>query len=113
MIDPQRTDQQNKALYLYFEMLSKALNDAGLDMRVVLKPEVEIPWTKISVKEHLWRPIQKIMLDKESTTEANTSDYNKIYEVLHRHMAQKHGITVLWPHHSMQGFEEHWSNNAD
>ena len=42
----QRTLQQNKALHKYFEILADTLNEAGLDARVVLKPEIEIPWTK-------------------------------------------------------------------
>ena len=89
MID-QRTNQQNKALHKYFSMLAEALNDAGLDMKTVLKPEVDIPWTQDSVKTHLWKPIQEIMVDKESTTEMNTVDPNKIYEVLNFKMIFLH-----------------------
>ena len=68
-----RTIRQNAALHKYFVRLFNALNDAGLDMRKVLKPEIEIPWTLSSVKEYLWRPVQRIMLEKESTTELETS----------------------------------------
>jgi len=112
MIDPQdiqRTSQQNKALHLYCEMVADSLNAGGLDMKAVLKPEIDIPWSKDTVKRFLWKPIMEAMIEKESTTEANTTEYNKVYEVLHRHLAEKLGVSVLWPHHSMQGFEEHWS----
>ena len=51
----QRTEKQNNSLHAYCQGLADELNSAGLDMRVVLKPEYEIPWTKESVKEHLWR----------------------------------------------------------
>ena len=97
MSEEQRTILQNKALHKYCELLAEALNDAGLDMKVVLKPEVDIPWTKESVKNHLWRPIQEIMMDKESTTEMSTADPGKIYEVLDRHISEKHGVHVEWP----------------
>jgi len=40
-----RTLPQNSAMHLYFGWLAKAFNDAGLDMKKVLKPEVDIPWT--------------------------------------------------------------------
>ena len=97
MSEEQRTIIQNKALHKYCELLAEALNDAGLDMKVVLKPEVDIPWTKESVKNHLWRPIQEIMMDKESTTELSTADPAKVYEVLDRHISEKHGVHVEWP----------------
>ena len=97
--DEQRTRLQNKALYKYFELLAEALNDAGLDMKTVLKPEIDIPWTKDSVKIHLWKPIQKIMMDKDSTTEMNTKDPSNIYQVLDRHLDEKFNISVDWPSH--------------
>ena len=93
----QRTPTQNNALHKFCELLAEALNDAGLDMRVVLKPEIEIPWDKTSAKKHLWKPIQKALTEKESTTDADTTDYSKVYEVLNRHMGEKHGIHVPWP----------------
>jgi len=97
MSEEQRTITQNKAMYKYFELLAEALNDAGLDMKQVLKPEVDIPWTKDSVKNHLWRPIQQVMMDKESTTEMSTADPGDIYLVLNRHIGEKFGIYVPWP----------------
>ena len=72
--EKQRTDQQNRALHLYFTQLAKILNEAGLDMRKVLKPSINIPWTAKSIKENLWRPIMKIQLGKDSTTELTTKE---------------------------------------
>lgn len=92
-----RTEKQNNALHLYFRMIAEALNDAGLDMKVVLKPEVDIPWTEDSVKKFLWKPIQEIYLTKKSTTELNTEEINKVYEILTRHIGEKFGIFVKFP----------------
>jgi len=92
-----RTLQQNKALHKYCRMLSEALNDAGLDMKAVLKPEIDIPWSESTVKEHLWKPIQSAMIDKESTTELDTKEVNQVYEVLNRHLAAKLGLSVPFP----------------
>lgn len=94
--EKQRTIQQNKALHLYFELLAQSI-DAGLDMRVVLKPEVEIPWTKESVKDHLWRPVQELYLKKDSTTELTTDEIAKVYEVLNRFLGEKHGVSQEFP----------------
>lgn len=92
--EEQRTLKQNKAMHLWFSQVSDFLNDAGMDMRACLKPDVEIPWTPESVKNHLWRPIQEIMLDKESTTECSTTDPSAICMVITRHFAEKHGMTL-------------------
>ena len=97
MID-QRTLKQNKALHKYFRLLAETLNDAGLDMRKVMKPGIDIPWTAENVKLNLWKPIQEAMLEKESTTEMDTSDPSKVYDVLNRHLSEKLGIHVPWPH---------------
>ncbi len=91
------TPNQRNALHLYFEMLACALNNAGYDMKKTLKEEVEIPWQKMMVKEYLWKPIEKIMVDKDSTEEMTNKDVNEIYKVLDRHIAQKFGVSVPFP----------------
>lgn len=84
-------------------MLADVLNDAGLDMKRTLKHDVEIPWTMENVKNHLWRPIQIAMTEKESTTSLDTVEPSQIYEVLTRHLATKHGVIVPpWPSEESQ-----------
>jgi hypothetical protein len=77
--------------------LSKALNDAGLDMKATLKPEIDIPWTPENVKNNLWRPIQEAVTGKHSTMDLDTGDPSIVYEVLNRSMAEKFGIHIPWP----------------
>jgi hypothetical protein len=95
----QRSTKQNSALHVWLKQVSKELNDAGYDMRKVLKPEVEIPWDDEGkmAKKHLWKPIQEVMLGKESTTEPYTDEYAKVYDVINRHISTKFGISVPWP----------------
>ena len=93
----QRSPKQNSALHVYLDKLSKALNDAGLDMRKVLKPSVEMPWSGETAKEYLWRPIQQAMTGKKSSTKPSRSEYTEVYEVLNRHTATKFGISIPWP----------------
>ena len=93
----QRTSAQNAALHKYLEAVSQRLNDAGLDQRKVIKPGIEIPWGVQAAKEYLWRPIQKAMTGKDSTTKPHRDEYVKIYEVLNRHLAHKFGISEPWP----------------
>ena len=93
----QRTNLQNAALHKYLSLLAEELNNAGLDMKKALKPEVDIPWTTDSAKEYLWRPVQKAITKQDSSTKPSTKDYVHIYEVLSRHMVDKFGINVQWP----------------
>jgi hypothetical protein len=95
--EKKRTLTQNKAMYTYFTLLADALNDAGYDMKKVLKENVDIPWTKDAVMEYLWRPIQKICCNKTSSTELSTSQPSEIYLILSRHISQKFGVNVEWP----------------
>ena len=98
-----RSPLQNNALHKYCGMVADELNDKGLDMRKVLKPEVDIPWTTVSAKEHLWRPIQKIMTGEESTTKPSTAAYPQIYETINRHLGEKWGVYVPWPSKETKG----------
>ena len=94
----QRTLTQNNSLHLFCEMLADQLNASGLDMRKVMKPEVEIPWTMGSVKENLWKPLQEAIIGKASTTEADRVEYSTVHEVLGRHLAKTQGIAIPeWP----------------
>jgi len=92
-----RTKRQNSALHLYFQLLADELNKAGLDMRKVLKPTVDIQWSKETVKDYLWRPIQKALLKKHSTTRLKTDEIDKVYEHLNRFLGEKFGIHVPFP----------------
>jgi hypothetical protein len=93
----QRTKLQNKAAHKHWTMLADELNGAGLEMKKVLKPEVEIRWNGNSVKEYLFRPIMTAMFGKTSTTELTTKELTEATEVLSRHLGEKFGIHVPFP----------------
>ena len=95
----QRTGKQRAALEVYCRLLAEELNNAGLDMRIVLKPEIEIPWSQPTIKDKIWRPIQEAVIDKTSTTEADRKEYSKVFETLTRHLATRFpGLPyVPWP----------------
>ncbi len=83
-------------------MVAQALNDAGMEMIVQIPDKTrkpwEVPWTKTSVKEQIWRPVQIAMTDKESTAEAERAEYNLIYETICRRFSQSFGLTLpAWP----------------
>lgn len=93
-----RSILQNRSLHLFCEFLANELNNAGYDMKKVLKPEVDISWSKTTVKEYIWRPIQKALTNKRSTTEIDTKEPSEIWEIINRHLGEKLGIEVpLFP----------------
>ena len=98
IMSEQRSSQQQKALELWCRLLSEDLNAAGLDQRKVLKASIAIPWDQRSVKSQLFRSVFTAMTGLESTADADPSDYNKVYEVLCRHLSTKLGVTApAWP----------------
>ena len=98
----QRTAAQNHALHLWCGMVANTLNDAGMEMQVNVPDTTRKPWliywTKTSVKEQIWRPIQIAMTNKVSTAQAERIEYNLIYETISRRFSESFGITLpLWP----------------
>ncbi|WP_201353834.1 hypothetical protein [Hydrogenimonas urashimensis] len=94
-----RTIKQNAAMHLYFTMVADALNEAGLDMKQVIKADV--PWSPSSVKEVMWKRLQKAMLGKESTTKLKKEEIDKVYDVMNRLLGEKFGIHVPFPSKEM------------
>jgi hypothetical protein len=101
-----RTTLQNKAIHKYCAMLSEALNEAGLDMKLVLSKlskKAQIPWTPNSVKERLWRPVQINTFGKESSASLNTDEVGAVYEALNVVTCEQLGVGVSFPSRFTQG----------
>jgi hypothetical protein len=92
-----RTHKQNNALHVYCRMLSEALNDAGYDMKKTLKQEAEIPWTTELVKQYLWKPVQEAVTGTDSTSTAGAEDYDKVHQVLSKHLSEKFNVYIPFP----------------
>lgn len=99
MDDTRRTPPQNNAIHKWCEMLSDALNESGLDMKRVLKPEADIPWTKQAVKTMMWHPVQRAMYPEAVDSDGNPStaalernQVSGVYEAINRHLAQSQGF---------------------
>ncbi|MDF1498765.1 MAG: hypothetical protein P1P85_05460, partial [Patescibacteria group bacterium] len=59
-----RTSQQNNALHLWFTQLAETLNEKHFDMRTIIRNDIDIEWTTYTIKEYLWRPLQKALYGK-------------------------------------------------
>jgi len=90
-----RTEQQNRALYLWLELVAQTLRENGQDMQTVLKhAKVSIMPTKESVKVMIFRPIMEAMFSKKSTTElSKQQEIDKVVDVITRHFGER-GISI-------------------
>lgn len=94
MEEKQRTLKQNNALHLMFEQLASTLNNEGMSVQKVLT--LEAKFTGKLVKELIWRPTQKWMYKKKSTTELTTRELDQVFEVIQKALAEK-GVDIQFP----------------
>ena len=91
-IEEKRTLNQNRALHLWCEQIADAYNEKGLTINVVLTnfKNMELYWSKESVKEIIIKTAIKRMLWKESTTQLlkNGSEIEKLIDVVTKFNAQ-------------------------
>lgn len=105
---PKITPRQRRSFELFCRQLADCLNDAGLDVQVVLKERVSVSWDHASVREFLWKPLQKAVLGKQSTKLLDkTGDIDQVYDTLNRFLGTKWGLEVPpWPHFEEDEFEK-------
>jgi len=111
--EKQRTLTQNRALHLYFQFVADTLNDSGLDMKKVLKPTIDILWTKYSIKEYLWKSVQNVMFGKESTKTLTTKEIDIVYDQLNKFLSEKFGISVPFPSLEELIWQEEFKSKKD
>jgi len=99
-----RSSQQNKAIHLWFTQLAQALNEAGFDMRKTISPMVDISWTDYTVKEYLWRPVQKSLYGTKSTRQLKRHEIDLIFDNINRIIGKRTGVYVEFP--SIQSYEK-------
>ena len=96
VVSQKRTDRQLRSIWLLCDLVAKELNDAGMDIRLALKEDLEVSWTKTLVMDIYFRTIQKTLFGTESTGDLETDQPSKIYEELNRHLS-KLGIHIPFP----------------
>jgi len=92
-----RTALQNRSLHLWFNQLAKALNDAGFDMKKVVRQELDIKWTDYNIKEYLFKPTAKMLFGKDSTRQLTTKEVSEVHELIAKTISERTGVYVDWP----------------
>lgn len=81
-MEEQRTKKQNKSIHLFCRKLATELNGKGYYMQIVLRPTYELRWDEKAVKEHLLKPVIKLLFQTEHTSELTKSEVTKAHEQL-------------------------------
>lgn len=98
VVPDMRTGKQSDSLHLLFDQLADELNAKGIDQRVLLRGDMPIDWNTHSVKERLWRPVQKMTLGNASTRKLKkVKDIEKVYDNLNRGLMLKTNGEVSLP----------------
>ena len=92
-----RSSQQNKSLHLWFTLLAEALNDAGYDMKSLIREGIKIPCTDYYLKKEIFKPTILQMYGKESTSQLTTKEITEVYEFVDKVIAERTGVHVDWP----------------
>ena len=93
-----RSLQQNKALHLFFTMISNQLNGLGVEFiyNGLKGQEISLMYTPDLVKSFFWKPIQIALFDFESTTKLTTDEMNRILDVIIKFFGDK-GVLIEFP----------------
>ena len=94
-IEKKRTVLQNRSLHKLWSLVATELNNAGLDIKEVIKADVS--WSMLTVKELMWKRLQKVLIGKESTTNLTTTEVDTVYDVFNRLLGEKFSIHVPYP----------------
>lgn len=94
--EEKRTDNQNRALHLFFEQLAEEMQRNEITMTAVLQKFIlDAPATKYGVKEYLWKPLQLAMLGKESTRELlKKEEIDQVYDSLNKFFGETMHMTI-------------------
>ena len=86
-----RTNQQNKAQWLWFSMIANTLNRENLPIAQLIKADVA--WSGEKVKNMFFDPVIKMLYGVESSTKLQKSDYDLIIDTMTKAFGQR-GISL-------------------
>ncbi len=91
-----RTNQQNKALHVLFELVADEFENNGIGMSIFAKLPINIPVSADAVKR-LWQEIQMAQVNKKKTSNLTTKEVDLVYETFNRMLAESCHLHVAFP----------------
>ena len=116
--EKQRTTLQNKAMHLWFKKVAIWLTESGLSVEFVVSQlrKSTVPWTQETVKEVIWRNIQRAITGKESTASTSTIDvidtHKQVEEFFRERLKANPGDWPEWPDEYTRRLEQWENENA-
>jgi len=96
-----RTGKQNNSLHEFFENIANACNDTGHEMEVsspMLSKTITVQWTKESIKEYIWRPVQIAMYpDRYSSADLETTELMEVTKQLQHFLSTRFSLDIEFP----------------
>ena len=97
-LDEHRTDSQNRSGHAWFQQIAETLNAGGFTVNSKAVLKIDVPWTKESVKEFLFRPVMEAMYpEKHSTTQLTKAEWSEVVEALNLALGERVGVHVRYP----------------
>lgn len=93
-----RSGKQNRALHVFFTIISNELNELGMEFQYTgLKGStLSTRYTPNLVKEFFWRPVQIALFNIQSTTKIDTQQINEVNDVIVKFFAER-GVELYFP----------------
>jgi len=93
-----RTKLQNNALHLWLTQLADEFREKDIDMRLLIREDIKIPASMMFLKEYIWRPTQKALYGKKSTTQLfKTKEIDEIVDIINRAVSERFKGEVTVP----------------
>jgi hypothetical protein len=84
------SDQQRKAMHVWFDQLGEAMNEKHIDMRAFLRKDIEIPWSGWAVKEFIFKPLMAQRYGKKSTNDLfKSGEIDMLYDVINKEVIER------------------------
>ena len=102
----QRTNSQNASLHLLFTQMSDSCVERGIDQKRIIEvmEGYPVPTTPEFIKGR-WKVIQEHMYGTTSTTELESKQIDKIYDVMNLLFSEELGVRCVFPSRDEQAFE--------
>ena len=103
-----RSNAQNRSIHLWLTQVAEELDRHGHTVQNVTSKiqRAEIRPTGENLKEILWRPYMIASTRKESTTQLNKSEVDRVYEGLNKFLGDHFGIHIPFPSNETRAWEE-------
>ena len=93
-----RSTNQNNAAHKWFREMAETLNEAGLDVQIVLSHDkLETMWTEELFKEIIVKQFAKAIYGKDKTSELTTKEFSEVMEAISKGFNREFGIYLRFP----------------